>query len=127
MITPEAIQRSFAFLLDRGFQALPDRSHGRVIRAEYAGRDWDIEVMYEPGDQYFDVIAYSKVAGQRSDYDDRSATMHLGDMRQKALDADRSAFLGVKTKFTAESGHLEPQLLKVAAETAASMDVLLMS
>ena len=126
MISPNSIQKAFQFLLTYGYELLPDRSHGRVIRAEYAGQAWDIEVMYEPGDQHFDVIAYAKVAGQRSDYDDREQTMHLGDMRKKALEVDRTRFLSVKADASADQVQIDSMLGKAAAETAASIEVLSM-
>ena len=73
------------FLRDLGFRMDTPTIHGRLYDVTFTGARHQVSVSYEPGDDYFLVMVFSREGSQLSHYDDRTKTPHLSDLNKRYM------------------------------------------
>ena len=83
-ITNEA----FAPFLEKLGFAMDDPSiSGRYYRASFISHSHSVSISYEPGDEAFFVIVFSRKNGELSDIDDRMESPRLADLNSRYMAA----------------------------------------
>jgi len=82
------------FLSELGFQPNTPYVSGRHYRATFSSPTHTVSVSFEPGNDMFQVLVYSRVRGRPSAIDDHKATPHLSDLNARYMsmvsDAERT-------------------------------------
>jgi hypothetical protein len=107
------------FLKELGFSMDAPSISGRLYRASFNGPKHSVSVSFEPGDNAFFVLVFSRANGELSEMDDRLKTPRLSDLNSHYMNmvsseeraANESAFQSVVAR-DAEEG----VLLKSAKE-----------
>lgn len=107
------------FLKELGFSMGAPSISGRLYRASFSGPKNSVSVSFEPGDNAFFVLVFSRENGELSNMDDRLKTPRLSDLNSRYMNmvsseeraANESAFQSV----VARDGE-ERVLLKSAKE-----------
>ena len=63
---------------------------GRVYRGSFTGPKHSVSVSFEPGDEAFFVLVFSREDGKLSDMDDRLKTPRLSDLNSRYMNGVRS-------------------------------------
>lgn len=107
------------FLSELGFQADTPSVSGRHYRATFSSPTHTVSVSFEPGDDVFQVLVFSRVQGRPSTIDDRRMTPRLSDLNTRYMsmvsDAERAKCTHALEHVTANDDD-ERTLLKLAAE-----------
>jgi hypothetical protein len=80
------VNEAFApFLKDLGFTMDTPSISGRLYRASFTGQNHSVSVSFEPGDESFFVLVFSREHGELSDMDDRLKTPRLSDLNNRYM------------------------------------------
>jgi hypothetical protein len=107
------------FLTGLGFSMETPSISGRLYRASFTGPRHSVFISFEPGDEAFFVLVFSREHGELSDMDDRLKTPRLSDLNSRYMNtvsgeeraANESAFQSVVAR-----DEEERMLLKLAKE-----------
>jgi hypothetical protein len=75
------------FLTELGFSMDAPSISGRLYRASFTGPKHSVSVSFEPGDEAFFVLVFSRENGELSDMDDRLKTPRLSDLNSRYMNA----------------------------------------
>ncbi len=107
------------FLSELGFQPDTPSVSGRHYRAAFSSPTHTVSVSFEPGDDVFQVLVFSRVLGRPSAIDDPRTTPRLSDLNARYMsmvsDAERTRRKSSLEHVTANDDD-ERTLLKLAAE-----------
>ena len=82
------LNEAFApFLTGLGFSMDTPSISGRLYRASFTGPKHSVSVSFEPGDEAFYVLVFSREHGELSDMDDRLKTARLSDLNSRYMNA----------------------------------------
>ena len=81
-LTSEAFE---PFLSDLGFQMKPPSVSGRFYEASFTGARHEVTLSYEPGDDAFCVMIFTREGDRWSDIDDGSRTPRLSDLNMRYM------------------------------------------
>jgi len=73
------------FLKEMGFSMDPPSVSGRLYRASFSSPKHVISVSFEPGDEAFFVLVFSREDGGLSDIDNRLKTPRLSDLNSRYM------------------------------------------
>lgn len=107
------------FLKDLGFSMDAPSISGRLYRASFSGPKHSVSVSFEPGDEAFFVLVFSREHGELSDMDDRIKTPRLFDLNtryMKTVSAEERAANEAAFKSVEVRDEEEETLLKYAKE-----------
>ena len=101
------------FLSELGFRMDAPSISGRFYRVSFTSVRHQVSLSYEPGDDAFFVVVFSREGGQLSDYDDRTKTPRLSDLNKRYMHlvsaserASNQAFSRVSSPVTLLNGLL---------------------
>ena len=82
------IDEAFApFLTQLGFSMNSPRISGRLYAASFSNETHSVDISFEPGDERFLVLVFSKENGKLSDIDDAVKTPRLADLNGRYMQA----------------------------------------
>ena len=73
------------FLKDLGFTMDVPLISGRLYRASFTGQNHSVSISFEPGDEAFFVLVFSREHGELSDVEDRLKTPRLSDLNSRYM------------------------------------------
>lgn len=73
------------FLKELGFSMEAPSISGRFYRAIFTSPTHSVSVSFEPGDEAFFVLVFSREGGELSDMDDRMKTPRLSDLNNRYM------------------------------------------
>jgi hypothetical protein len=108
------------FLTDLGFVLGPASVSGRLYDVSFSRQDYVVSISYEPGDEYFLIIVFSKNAeDQLSNIDDRKQSPRLEDLNKiymPLITADQRAQNELFFRLVVPENKSQKMLLKAAKE-----------
>jgi hypothetical protein len=105
------VNEAFApWLKELGFSMDTPSISGRLYRASFAGQKHSVSVSFEPGDDAFFILVFSRENGQLSSWDDRLKTPRLSDLNSRYMNtvsseervANEDAFKSIAARDEAE-------------------------
>jgi hypothetical protein len=80
------IDEAFApFLMQLGFSMESPRISGRLYAASFSNETHSVNISFEPGDERFLILVFTKGNGKLSDIDDRVETPRLADLNSRYM------------------------------------------
>jgi hypothetical protein len=80
------IDEAFApFLMQLGFSMESPRISGRLYGASFSNETHSVNISFEPGDERFLILVFTKGNGKLSDIDDRVETPRLADLNSRYM------------------------------------------